>query len=265
MPKNNAVATHTRSRNANTVQSNVDLVHARNALRAERDEQVARPSRNEHTGETAGKREQQALDHELPHEARARRAQRGSRGDLLHPAARERQQQVRNVGARRNEHQRHGTEEQPERSARRAEHGVRIRRDARTLNPLHAGGQGSAMHLRGRDLCSGCVGGCTWLQPRDQPAQAATQRPVFRDPHVDARFGHRAAQHRRRPVGKLKGLRHHADDRERLIVKRHAPAHHIRIARETRPPQWLADDGDELIVRSKRTPGNRLGAQHLEE
>ena len=121
------------------------------------------------------------------------------------------------------------------------------------------------MRLDGRDLCSGCIGGYAWLQPRDEPAQSASQRPVFRDPHVDARFGHRAAQHRRRAVGKLKRLRHHTHDRERLIVERHASAHHIRIARETRAPQLLADDGDELIVRSKRTPGNRLRAQHLEQ
>ena len=82
-----------------------------------------------HAGEAARKREQQAFDHELPREPRARRAERRSRGDLLHPAARERQQQVRDVCARRDQHERHGAEEQPQRSASRTEHRIRIRHD----------------------------------------------------------------------------------------------------------------------------------------
>ena len=60
-----------------------DFVDSRNSLGAERDEQVAGPSRDENAGETSREREQQALDHELPRETRTRRAKRRPRGKLL--------------------------------------------------------------------------------------------------------------------------------------------------------------------------------------
>ena len=233
MPKNSAVATQTSSRNANTVQSNETsstrgIRWAPNAI-----EQVARPSRDDDAGEAAGQREQQTLDHELPREPCARRAERRSRGDLLHPAARERQQQVRDVCARRDQHERNSAEEQPERSARRTEHGVGIGHDRRSFHPLRPASAIDGAPRRPRFLRCRHPAVAPGFSRATSRLKRPRKRAVLRDPHIDARFGHGAAQHRCGAIGKLKRLRHHAHDGERPIVERHAAADDIRIAAQT--------------------------------
>ncbi len=83
----------------------------------------------------------QDLDPELADQARARRAERRSRRHFLHSGAGEREQQVRDVGARSDEHQHDGAKQQPQGTACRTEHRVRIRQHMQRLDALLLGAQ----------------------------------------------------------------------------------------------------------------------------
>ncbi len=98
------------------------LGEPRHAARAERAQTRHAGPGHEHTAAAANERQQQALDQQLPHEAPARRAERRPDGDLPPPHRRAREQQVRHVGARDEEHHGHGAGEGDEEGPRIADH-----------------------------------------------------------------------------------------------------------------------------------------------
>ena len=145
---------------------------ARNAFGAEGDEEAAGPARNHNSCDASSCGKQQALDHELPHEAGARCAERGPRRHFLNPCAGERQKQIGDVGTGRKEHQRDGAKQQPQRAARRAKHGFGIRHNGQRLDALLPGAQCRAAALDGGDLSGGRLGRDPRSESCDEPAQA---------------------------------------------------------------------------------------------
>ncbi len=75
------------------------------------------PHRQQQSAQPASAGEHQAFDHQLPDDARATGADRQPDGHFLLPADRAREQQVGHIGARDQQHQRHGAEQHQQRRA----------------------------------------------------------------------------------------------------------------------------------------------------
>ena len=76
-----------------------DLARARDAVRADGDDQVYAPARQQQAQRAAGGRQQHALGQQLPDDAPAARAHGRADGHLFLPRSGARQQQVGDVGA----------------------------------------------------------------------------------------------------------------------------------------------------------------------
>ena len=85
---------------------------------------------SEQPGDAAGDREQEALGHEMTNETSAAGAERAPHRHLLAPAERARQQQVGDVGAGDQQHERDGAEQDGERAPHFADHLFLQRHDA---------------------------------------------------------------------------------------------------------------------------------------
>ena len=248
-----------------------DFVRAGNLCRTERDQKIGAPSRDGHADQTAGKRQQKALDEKLPDQAQAVRAECGARRDFADPHGHPRQEQVRNIGARGREDQADGGKQHPKRSTHRPQHVVGQRdepdADAGSRRRLCFEPRRDRAQFGGRG-----VNRDTWLQPgRDVAAslpQLSGRRPQRRerDPQIGPGFRQRARQAGGRAVRKLKRIRHDAEDRERPAVERDRLSRKRGIAVEAAPPEAGADHRHVLrIVGPDRPAGERLDAEHREE
>ena len=85
---------------------------------------LQRAVRDEQTGGAAEQAEQQALGQQLPDEPLPARAERGADRDFLLTAGRARQQQVRDVRARDQQHERHRSEQHENRQPHVADDGL---------------------------------------------------------------------------------------------------------------------------------------------
>ena len=90
--------------------------------RSERARRGPRLPDDQHADNAAQQREQQALNQELAHQARARRTQRRAHRDLALPRRRAREQEVAHLGARDEEQHRHRAGQREEKRARSADH-----------------------------------------------------------------------------------------------------------------------------------------------
>ncbi len=135
-PKSTATTTQTRQEEREGGPVERDLVRARDPGGADPDEQIERPARHDDARHAAREREQQALDEELADEASGARAERGARDHLVRARGGPREEQVRDVGAGRGEHQSDRAEQQPERLVNLAEHVVGERHQLHAERPV---------------------------------------------------------------------------------------------------------------------------------
>ena len=194
--------------------------------------------------DAAGGGEQQALDQQLPHDAPARRAHRVAHRDLARPCRRARQQQVRHVGARDQQHEADRAHQGQEHDADRA--GVEAfveRLDDADGELLVAGRMG-----RGQALDDAVELGLR-LRRGDAVFQAREHREVANVAAADL-VRQRDRRYPELGVGReLDAGRHHADDRPRLAVDADGQAEHAAIAAVARLPEGVAEDHDALGAR----------------
>ena len=217
---------HRERRTASTGRS-MPIAAARGRPVTVRHQQRHTPRRHQHTSETAEARQNHALDDKLPHDAHAAAADRRSHGNLLLPAHRPREQQVGDVGARDQQHERHRAEQHHQRRPHvlheqrlqlgdaRAHAaielrilGFELRATASSFRPAPASSDAAS-----RRRATGMMPGC---QPRSSGSVAA-HGP---ERHVE--------------VGRLQQLeagRQHTNDRVRLVVELNASSEHVRRSR----------------------------------
>ena len=108
---------------------------------------------------------------------------------------------------------------------------------------------------------------------RPQPANCVHERGAAPVHHA----GHELICHHGDPdfdairqIRKFEPLRHHADDREPCAVQRDQTADDSGIGGKSPPPQRLRQDGDRcgafhVVVRFEEPPGHRLDPEYLEK
>ena len=121
---------------------NGDLLEPRQVARADRDEQLE-PAVGEHQAERAADRaDHEALDEQLSRDARRHGAERRAHGELLPPRIGPHEHEVRDVGARDEQHGADRAHEHPERARDAADEVVLQRphdgRDPPVLRSLRA-------------------------------------------------------------------------------------------------------------------------------
>ena len=189
----------------------------------------------------AGRRHEQALDEQLPHQPSAGRAERRPYGQLFLPARATRQQQVHHVRACDEQHEARGRDERQHRGPDVADHRVAQDTKADVMSGVVAGilpgeARRDRRQIRGR-LVEGHVG----AQPRDRTQVVTTngadlRRDVDRDPRIcRQRFGE---------------WRQDADDFVRLVVQKNLLADHRGVPPELPAPEIVAQDHDAIESRA---------------
>ena len=208
--------------------------------RHQRDQRGRGPARQEHADRPGERGEHQAFGQRLPDEPRALRPERDAQGHLLPPSDGAGHEQVGNVHARDQQHDRHRAEQQQKgrpglanhRGAQRARAvvGALVRR--RVL-PLHLARERRELHVR-------LLRRHARLEARDSEHPAALpfgrrgRRQPHRDDDVGLRIG-REAEARRRD----------ADDLPQRRTEVDRPADHPRVAAESLLPGVVAEDRHE--------------------
>ena len=200
--------------------------------------------------------EQHALDEQLPDDPPPARAERDADGDFARPVGRARQQQVGDVGAGDEQHERDRAHQRPEhRLDLRADDEVEERRDLRrdvlvAVLVLIRKLRGDVLHLAAGLLERGAVG---------QAAVDHEGSPLARQPEYRRPLGHRHPDLAlERP---FEAVGHHADDRGGNRVDADRFADDRGIGRIARFPDAAADQrnrrrallvvlGDESLVRA---------------
>ena len=116
-PKAMPVASETSAVKARTRASSSRLRDARDAFGAERDDQIRAPEREHHARDAAEAGQQHALGQKLADDARAARAERQPHLDLTLPADGAFEQQVGDVHAGDQQHERDGAQQEQQRRA----------------------------------------------------------------------------------------------------------------------------------------------------
>ena len=269
-PKSTAVATQTTSTKTKARQSSATSC-ARGSLSAPTiASRPAAPLRDDQPRRRAGRRQQQALGQRLPHQAPPPGAERRAGDHVAHPAAHAREQQVRDVRARRGEHQAHRGKQHPQRPAHRSDHhvGERHRRTpTRTREPGVCASTRLAITASSACAASHVTPG---LEPPDDARPAAPEGAARlgaqrrrRQPDVGARLGQRArhdGRRRCRGTGSDRGMTPSIGVRPPL--ERHDTSGQRRVAAEAVAPQPGADDRDvERIAVAERPPDDRVDAE----
>ena len=241
-----------------------DFVDARDVGRRQRDERLVqrRPHHAADRAIPAGGREQQAFGEQLSRDPRPASAQRGASRKLLFTGDAARQQQVRDVHRRHDQHERDaGEQDQQRRTDRRR---PSDRSMARRWRPSPCSCSGYA--------CSSCAAIASGRLPLAATATPALTRPMAphqwtlrttcplavsirfaaaagsgegdRQPHVDAGDAREPARPEHAAVREHEIGRHHADHLERHPVERQLPADDARIAAEAPPPVAVAQHHD---------------------
>ena len=227
---------------------------ARNALGRGAQEQRQRHRAEDH-GEPAGQqRDQERLGHLQPHELRARRADRAAHRQTAAASFGAHQEQVGDVGARDEQHDRHRAEQHPERCAgRRTDQAVehRLHDRAVLLDDPRVGGRpaeaGRELLREARELGGELLARDAWLHARDHGRPelpgANLGRPDLSG-HPEQRLLAREAELRR----------HDADDLPHLVGDEVRLPDHRRIAAEPGAPEPVADEHDPIAVLRDRQP-----------
>ena len=200
---------------------------------------------------------------------RARPAPRAARSDeLAPPRDRARQQQVGDVGARNQQHEPDGGEQDEKGRPHVAAQGVAHRRDRNGAGlvigwMLPAQLLADAVHLGRR-----AVDGDARLQLGqgvNGPAAAAAIRLIVADRHPD--LGGRVEE----PLGveRLERSGHDAEDAERPVLQRDGAAHDRRIGAEAAAPQAIAEQRDApavlaIVLRREAAAESRPHTQEVE-
>ena len=119
-PTSGPVATVTASENSSTCRSSRGVNVIGSASDGEPAQHVDADVGDDDAGEAAEQREHQVLGQHLTHQPAAAGAERRTHGQLLLAMAAAREQQVGDVGARDQQHQRHGAEQDHHRRPRHA-------------------------------------------------------------------------------------------------------------------------------------------------
>lgn len=173
-----------RERDRRTVER--DLARARRRARDQRGHAVDGPHRDQDAEAAAEQAEQQALGDELPHEPAPARAERVTDRDLARARLGARQQQICDVDDRDQQHEQHGTLQQPER-LREATDEVRVKRHADHRVPRRQRVRAIRARRRRRD-----VGGAAGLlrpglAQGDQLRLQRLERLPVAEPHDDVK------------------------------------------------------------------------------
>ena len=219
------------------------VLKARQVLRAERQQQPDADPREPDAGDGAGAGEHQALGEQLAHEARPRAPERRPHRQLALARGRADEQQVRDVGARDEQHERHRPHERQDRGPDVGDQILVHRLDAE----VHAGrlldGKLRAQTRRhGLDLL---------LRPGARDAAPEARDHAEED--VDAGAGREIDPQRRPQIGRALDVRaggkqqlepglEHADHLERLIAQAHDGPDDGGVAAEAALPELVAED-----------------------
>ena len=242
------------------------LDEARKRHRARRHEHADGEPRDQQTGNRTRRREHASFGDELTQQPRPPGAERRSNGDFTLPRLRSRDEEVRHVGARDEEHEGDRRHQSEERGAQQSEqlhveraHVDRALRIRGRVGLLQAARDRIELGLRARKRDAG-------FQPRehDEAARAALGEIV-----------RAAAHHERHPgfglIGQpLESRRHDAHDRERPRAEAKLASDDLRIAAEPPLPQTVAQHGDGNLLRDgvfigpKRPPTLRVDAEQRE-
>ena len=189
---------------------------------------------------SANKRQHQALNQQLTHDAPARGAERRAYGDLTRSVRRAREQQVRDVRAGDEQHE-------ADRAHHDEKHGLGGAADVSLGEGFHADAGKVLVRVR--------VGSREPFRDAVHLGLRLTAGRRVRQPSEDAKRARiplflRFGRDRRRPhlgvVRKSHALWHDADNRRRLSVHAHRRAEHVRIGAIPVLPEAVADDDDGL-------------------
>ena len=212
-----------------------DFIQPRNIGRREAHQQRRNPDGDQQAERARGQRQQAAFGEHLANNARAAGAHGGADGDFACAPGGFGQQQVRDIGAGDQQHQRDGAEQKVEREAHVRNHFVAHQDDGGALAFVARGillrqARGDGGHLRLR-----CARRDAWFQPCNHPVIVAAARNGFRNHRI-----------RRIPdVGlfrKMKTGRRHSGDRQAAIENANGFADGGVLAREMLLPIGVADN-----------------------
>jgi hypothetical protein len=237
-----------------------DGMQAGNLDRADADQRVDAPQGDDGAAGAAERREDEPLAQELANDPAAARAERGANRDLAPPGGAAREQQVRHVGARDEQHRRHRREQHDEPEPVVADEHVlkpahdHAARAAARVRLVDVRGDGGQLGLRGRKLDAGFE-----MAERLQERGAALVGKLRREPRrhdrhpdVDRVFG---------VERKLEAGRHHPDDRDQVAVEPDGAADQFRVARKLPAPEAFGDERGPLRA-SRIVAGAEQAALH---
>jgi hypothetical protein len=243
------------------------LLDARHARRQRRQERLQPEVAEQHAGDGAQQRQQHALGQQLAQHARAAGPEREPHGDLALPVGGAREQQVRDVRARDQQHEGDRAQQQHQRGAHVADHGLVQRLDRHAL-----------LGVRVRVLLGEPRGDRLDVGARLLHVDAGLQAAHHVDAGVVAAVVLAAdlvlqSQQRREDLGVppagVHRLRHHPDHRERVAAQDQRLANHLRIPSEAPLPEAFAQERDAgraglLLLGPERAAEDRLLAERRE-
>ncbi len=251
-PKTTPTITHTPSVIAKHPHVEARLLDARDAGRRDGDERLHAGQREPDARRGAGQREDHAFHQELTADAAQGSAERRLDGDLAQPPDTAREEQVRDVGARHQQHERDGAEQHEQRRPDRSEHHVGQELDVHAaIGVLGVRALELGCHHAQFLLGGGCrrvrreasdheervrrTGQLPWIGAERQPDIDTRIPPIREAASVDA-----CGEHLRE--AEVGAVRNDADDRGRTIVDPEHRTHDSGIAVEQPRPEALADD-----------------------
>jgi len=221
----------------NTRRIHRDSREPRNAFGSERDERAGRPVRQREAACTTGAAEHEGFGEELPDEPRAARAERGAHGNFARAPARARKQQVGDIHARDQQHERNGGEHHEERRTDVVHDPVVQQRQA--YHAIAVRGRIVARQTIGDD--GHRVGRCPQIDARLQTGDDA--EPLRAALRVAEVLG---CEHQRPPVigpiGKRDVGRCDADHRIRFAIQADGGSDRVDARAELSSPETIADD-----------------------
>jgi hypothetical protein len=234
------------------------------------------PVREEQPDRATREAENHAFDQQLPHDPPAARPERRPDGQLLPAAQAARQQQVRDVRARDEEHARHGADEHADRSAHAADHLILERHDAERqaavrrieIREVAAKADGEGVHFL-LHLSDGHA------RPETADDVVVLAVPRLRgvrshgEGHDDVRVKG-VAECRHHFVRKGEGRRQDADDLIGASVQFDPAANHVRIAAVAAYPGRVGEKCGirrrlRVFLRREEPSGCGAHAEHREQ
>ena len=250
-----------------------------------RGDEVERPAGDEHAGRAAEQREQARLDKQLRDELQPARPEREPDGHLVGAPGGAREEQVGDVGARDDQHERgHAEEEQQRRSGFAVDRALPapafLHLDALGLEPGHRLVAHALLErslhvvhdlpVRHVDRCLRLIERDAWLQARESVDPVGASIVEVLKPRLQDAAQGDGHEYLRRCAERRAGevARRHADDRERLAVDDDGVVEHVRIGAEPRLPPRVAEHGDRrladrsIVARIEEPPERGLHAEH---